>query len=60
MTINDMIDELEDFYESAGFENFYERVLKNMSEEKIKEYYKETFKKVDIEFENWEREYRGE
>ena len=37
MTINDMIDELEDFYESAGFADFYERILKNMSEEKIKE-----------------------
>ena len=60
MTINDMIDELEDFYESAGFADFYERILKNMSEEKIKEYYKKTFKEIDIEFENWEREYRGE
>ena len=60
MTIEEMIDELEEFYECAGFADFYERVLKNMSEENIRAYYAETFKEEDIELENWEREYRGE
>ena len=60
MTLEDMIAELEEFYESAGFEDYYERVLKNMSEDKIREYYAETFKEEDREFENWEKEYKGE
>ena len=60
MTLEDMIAELEEFYESAGFEDYYERVLKNMSEDKIREYYSETFKEEDRELENWEREYKGE
>ena len=60
MNLDDMIAELEEFYECAGFEDYYERVLKNMSEEKIRAYYAETFKEEDRELENWEREYRGE
>ena len=60
MTLEDMIAELEEFYESAGFEDYYERVLKNMSEDKIREYYADTFKEEDRELENWEREYKGE
>ena len=33
-TIDEIIDELTEFYETAGFENYYERVLQNMSEER--------------------------
>lgn len=52
--------ELEEYYENAGFENVFERKLKNISPEEIESLYNETFKKVDLEKENWEMEYRGE
>lgn len=42
-TIEDMIADLEEYYECAGFVDFYERVLKDMSEEQIKKYYEKTF-----------------
>ena len=41
--ISDMIAELEEYYECAGFANFYDRVLKDMTEEEIIAYYKQTF-----------------
>lgn len=51
---------LTEFYETAGFENYYERVLQNMSEESIREHYQETFKEEDQELIDWERRYKNE
>lgn len=43
MDIQDMLAELEEYYETAGFADFYERVLKDLSDEQIEEMYLETF-----------------
>ena len=55
MNIADMRDELEDFFEAAGFADFYERVLKDMTDEQIIACYNETFSEEDLELEKWER-----
>ena len=39
-----MVSDLEEYYECAGFSNFYEKILKNMNDEQIKAYYEDTFK----------------
>ncbi len=41
--IKDMIVQLEQYYESAGFSDYYNKVLKDMSNEQIKEQYNKTF-----------------
>lgn len=38
-----MIEEIEEYYEFAGFEDYYNRVLKYMSEQQILKHYKDTF-----------------
>ena len=38
-----MISELGEYYKCAGFADFYNKVLKDMSEEEIKEYFHNTF-----------------
>ena len=35
MDIQNMMADVEEFYETAGFSDFYERVLKDLSEEQI-------------------------
>ena len=60
MNIADMRDELEDFFEAAGFADFYERVLKNMTDEQIIASYNEIFSEKDLELEKWERMMNGE
>ena len=47
-TLDEMVDELAEFYESAGFEDYYERVLKNMDEPAIRRHYAETFAEKEI------------
>ena len=59
-TLDEIIDELTEFYETAGFENYYERVLEKMNEENIRKHYKETFKEEDRELIDWERRYKNE
>lgn len=39
-----MVADLEEYYEAAGFPNFHERILKNMDDEQIKAYHEDTFK----------------
>lgn len=57
----DIISELEEYYECAGFADYYERVLKNMSEKELLQHYRETFEiQEDFEFEQWEQRHRGE
>ena len=41
MSVEDMTEYVEEYYECAGFADFYERVLKNASEENIREMYLE-------------------
>ena len=60
MTIEDMRYELEDYFEAAGFADFYERVLKDMTDEQIIACYNETFAEEDHELEKWERMVKGE
>ena len=43
MTIEKMIEELEMYYEAAGFEDIYERELKTKTEDEIREMYNVTF-----------------
>lgn len=59
--IDDMIAELEEYYECAGFADFYERVLSKMDEAQIRKYYHDTFESgEDLELEEWERTYKCE
>lgn len=55
LTLEEMIDELVEFYECAGLEDYYERVLKNMDESAIRKHYEETFAEEDMVLEVWER-----
>ena len=55
MSVEDMRDELEDFFEAAGFADFYDRVLKDMTDEQIIASYNEIFSAEDPELEKWER-----
>ena len=41
--IKDMIVQLEQYYESVGFSDYYNKVLKDMSKEQIKEQYNKIF-----------------
>lgn len=59
MTIEDMIDELEQNYEAAGFENYYERVLKNASEEQIRKMY-DDYVKTFVEDNGYYEDYKDE
>ena len=47
MSIEDMIEDLEQYYESAGFSDFYQRELKNKTLDEIRELYKTTFDEND-------------
>ncbi len=57
-SLEDMISELEEFYETAGFADFDKRVLKDMNEEQIREYFHETFfKDEDPKSVSWREGY---
>lgn len=58
--LTDMLDALTEFYENAGFTDYYNRVLKKMSEEEIRRHYAETFKEEDQMLIDWERKNKGE
>ena len=60
MSVEDMRDELEDFFEAAGFVDFYDRVLKDMTDEQIIASYNEIFSEENPELEKWERMMNGE
>lgn len=49
MTIETMIEELEMYYEAAGFKDIYERELKLKTEDEIRELYNITFIENDEE-----------
>lgn len=53
LTLEEMIDELVEFYECAGLEDYYERVLKNLDESAIRKLYEETFAEEDMVLEAW-------
>lgn len=43
MTIEEMIDELEIYYEAAGFKDIYERELQYKTDDEIRKLYKYNF-----------------
>lgn len=43
MNLEEMLDELEAYYESAGFENYRKNCLEGKTEEEICQLYKNTF-----------------
>lgn len=47
MTKEEMTDELEQFYEAAGFANYYERILKDKTEEQIKQMYENHIRNME-------------
>lgn len=51
MCKEEMMDDLEEFYEAAGFEDFHE-VLKEMNEEEIEQLHSNAYKQIDAEEEN--------
>ena len=55
ITLEEMIGELVEFYECAGLEDYYERVLKNLDESAIRRHYEETFTEEDMVLEAWEQ-----
>lgn len=60
MTVDEMIEELEENYEAAGYADFYERVLKDKTDEEIKEMYDnfvKQFAKLEEEYYKEREEY---
>ena len=47
MCKEEMMDVLEQYYEAAGFADFYNKVLKNMSEEESEKLYNKTISEED-------------
>ena len=47
MFVEEMRDYLEQYYEAAGFADFYEQVLKGMSDEDVIKMYMDTFGKQE-------------
>ena len=45
--LEDMVAELEEYYECAGFADYYDRVLKDMGEAQIRKHFHDTFFKSD-------------
>ena len=41
--VEEMVAELEQYYESAGMKDYYNKVLKDMNEDQIRKCYKDTF-----------------
>lgn len=41
--IDMIVEDLVNYYEAAGFDHFYEKVLKDKSEQKIRELYRQVF-----------------
>lgn len=54
MYIEDMRDELAEYYEAAGFENYYDRVLKHKTNDEIIEMYKDAFGENEVQDEEFE------
>lgn len=47
LSIDEMIEDLEQYYEAAGFSDFYQRELKNKPPDEIRELYRTTFDEDD-------------
>lgn len=56
--LEDMIAELEEYYENAGFADYYNKVLKSMSEEQVRKHFHDTFfKSTDPKDIAWRQSY---
>ena len=60
LLLSEMLDALTEFYENAGFADYYNRVLIKMSKEEIYKHFAETFKEEDLVLIDWERRNKGE
>lgn len=49
MCKEEMMDDLEEFYEAAGFDKFHDKVLKNMNEEEIEQMHNDVYKTISAE-----------
>lgn len=60
-TMEEMLDELTEYYECAGFADFYDRSLKDLTEDQIRELYRNTFEGLGEldEREVWEQAHLG-
>lgn len=54
MNIEDMRDELAEYYECAGFKDCYERVIKYKTDDEIVDMYKNTFGEDEVQDEDFE------
>ena len=43
MSIDNMVEDLEQYYEATGFTDFYQQELKNKTEDEIRELYRSSF-----------------
>lgn len=48
MCKEEMMDDLEEFYEAAGFADFHDSVLKDMNEEKIAKLHDDAYKPISV------------
>lgn len=49
MCKEEMMDDLEEFYEAAGFADFHDKVLKDMNEEEIEQIHNDTYRSISAE-----------
>lgn len=49
MCKEEMMDDLEEFYEAAGFADFHDKVLKDMNEEEIEKIHNGAYKTISAE-----------
>lgn len=52
MCKEEMMEDLEEFYEAAGFVDIHDKVLKEMNEEEIEQLHSNAYRQADIEEEN--------
>ena len=52
MCKEEMMDDLEEFFEAAGFADFHDEVLKDMNEEEIEKIHNDAYKTISTEKDN--------
>lgn len=49
MCKEEMMDDLEEFYEAAGFADFHDKALKDMDDKEIEQMHNDMYKKISAE-----------
>ncbi len=49
MCKEEMMDDLEEFYEAAGFVDFHDKVLKDMDDKEIEQMHNDMYKEISAE-----------